>query len=318
MLSKDMCNSIVSNSKVSVIVPVYNVEGYLSRCLESLVRQTLKEIEIILVDDGSIDSSGTICEDYAAKDNRIRVIHKANGGLSSARNAGIKIATAEHIMFVDSDDYVDENYCLLPYEISIEKDIDIVCFDYYIGQNKKSDRKRRQSGFKSKQEAVDMLFDKYGSVAWDKLYRKRLFTTISYPEGRKHEDEGTTYKLFHIARSIYYLNVPLYHYCQRKESISRQSDTSRYDDAFELRKQQESDLENWGYLVSKNVKKKRAIAYLIYMGYLQKHSAECMKILDEDGSPLYDESIKRKMLYGIYKLSKEMFDKVCTMLNKRV
>ena len=118
-------------SKVSIVVPIYNVEKYLEQCIDSIINQTLKDIEIILVDDGSPDNCPQICDDYAKKDSRIKVVHKKNGGLSSARNAGIEVATGDYIGFVDSDDYIELDMYEKMYSIAIENNVDFVMSDYY-------------------------------------------------------------------------------------------------------------------------------------------------------------------------------------------
>ena len=118
------------NPLVTIIIPVYNVEKYLPKCLDSIINQTYNHLEIIIVDDGSKDSSGLICDEYALKDQRIKVLHKKNGGLSSARNAGLDIAKGDYIMFVDSDDYVESHYCEVPLKHALEKNVRIVSFGY--------------------------------------------------------------------------------------------------------------------------------------------------------------------------------------------
>lgn len=119
------------NTLVSVIVPVYKVEKYLHRCIDSIINQTYKNLEIILVDDGSPDNCGKICDEYAEKDNRIKVIHKSNGGLSSARNAGLDVANGDYVYFVDSDDYIDTKLVEDNLNLAIEHDADMVCFNYF-------------------------------------------------------------------------------------------------------------------------------------------------------------------------------------------
>ena len=114
--------------KVSVIIPVYNVESYLRKCVDSIIGQTLINIEIILVDDGSTDRSGSICDEYRRQDGRIQVIHKANGGLSSARNVGIDAASAPYIMFLDSDDWAEPGFCEIPYDAAVDTNSDLVIF----------------------------------------------------------------------------------------------------------------------------------------------------------------------------------------------
>lgn len=116
--------------KISIIVPLYNVEEYLSKCIETLINQTLKEIEIILIDDGSTDKSSKICDEYAKRDSRIRVIHQKNVGVSQARNNAIQIASGEFVMFVDGDDWIEEQTCEIAYNTAVEKKADALMFDY--------------------------------------------------------------------------------------------------------------------------------------------------------------------------------------------
>ena len=165
---------------VSVIVPVYKVEPYLERCLDSLVAQTLKEIEIIVIDDGSPDRCGEICDAYAAKDARFRVVHQENRGLSAARNAGIELARADYLMFVDSDDWVEPEFCRLPYEAAVEHGAELVMFSY-----EKTDGSRGrvcpqgfEEGAKDRVTALKMLLHGVGMVAWNKFYHKKLFSDI--------------------------------------------------------------------------------------------------------------------------------------------
>ncbi|MBQ7417168.1 MAG: glycosyltransferase family 2 protein, partial [Acidaminococcaceae bacterium] len=195
---------------VSVIMPVYKVEDVLTRCLDSLGRQSLQNIEILLIDDGSPDRCGAICNAYVEKDSRFRVFHHPkNRGLSVARNTGIENATADYLMFVDSDDYVHKDFCKLPYECAVQNDVDLVMFGYQrINKNgscKLTQKMNSESGIKTRMDALDLLFNAVGIVAWNKLYRKKLFDTVSYPEGYLFEDVGTTHKTVLLANSIYYL-----------------------------------------------------------------------------------------------------------------
>lgn len=244
---------------VSVIVPVFKAEDYLARCLDSLCKQTLREIEIVLVVDGSPDRCGEICDDYAAKDKRFRVIrHQKNKGLSAARNTGIKEARADYLMFVDSDDYVHEDFCRLPYERAVRNHADLVMFGYQrvcnhiISDNKKTrlqnlDVDLLKSGYKTKCEALDLiLWTWVGFAAWKKLYHKDLFNNISYPVGYLYEDVGTTYKTVLQASCIYYLDVALYYKCDRDGSISTLSTKKALQDRFAMALQQYRDLLSWG------------------------------------------------------------------------
>ena len=155
--------------KVSVIVPMYNVEAYLPRCLNSLRRQTLSDIEIILVDDGSPDRCGEIADRYAREDGRFRVIHQANAGLSAARNRGIELASAPYLMFVDSDDWVEPDFCRIPFETAEEHGADLVIFrrwrDGLLDQEPEAEL--LPEGLFSKEEVMPLLYHGAGVVAWN-------------------------------------------------------------------------------------------------------------------------------------------------------
>lgn len=204
----DIIHEEISQPLVSVIVPVYKVEDVLERCLDSLCRQSLLDIEIILVDDASPDRCGKICEQYAARDERFRVIHHSkNRGLSVARNTEISHASADYLMFVDSDDWVHENFCKLPYECAVQQQADLVLFCFQsIDKNGSPGLKMKAdnqgSGKLTRMEAIELMLYKIWFAAWNKLYRRILFQTVSYPEGYFYEDVGTTYKLVLLADTI--------------------------------------------------------------------------------------------------------------------
>lgn len=205
---------------ISVIVPIYNVEKYLRKCLDSLKNQTLKQIEVICIDDGSTDRSGEIADEYRSiRWPKFKVVHTDNRGLSAARNRGLNEAVADWIMFVDSDDWVDMNICKVPYEKSIEYGADIVCFKSYIvtrfGHIKKPKKTNTPTGIVDEMIAHDFG----GTVTWNKLYRKSLFYEIRYPEGRVFEDIATTHKLVHAAESILMNDECLYYHQMRYSNI---------------------------------------------------------------------------------------------------
>ncbi len=211
---------------ISVIVPIYKVEKYLNKCVKSIINQTYKNLEIILVDDGSPDNCGIICDKLAEQDDRIRVVHKKNGGLSSARNAGIEIANGEYIGFVDSDDYIEEfMYELLLKSIKENNTMLSVCAIYYTFENgeritKIKDEKDRVFDFKNAILEMNTyrLFD---MGAWSKLYHRDLFESIRFPEGKLSEDFYIMYKIFDKAQRVGYVATPCYNYLQRQNSISR-------------------------------------------------------------------------------------------------
>ena len=214
---------------VSVIIPVYNVEEYLKQCLDSVINQTYKNLEIILVDDGSFDNSGKICDEYALKDNRIKVIHKENGGLSDARNVGIKEATGEYITFIDSDDYTELDMIEYLYNVLIKFGCDIsVCTHKIIKNNKVKKSFNLKKDFKlSSYETVKRLLynDGADTSAWAKLYKRDLFTGIEYPKGKLFEDIATTYKLFIKSGEIAFGHLAKYNYKIRNTSIVRKGFT---------------------------------------------------------------------------------------------
>lgn len=212
---------------ISIIIPVYNVERYLKRCLDSVISQTYRNLEIILVDDGSTDCSGKICDEYAEKDNRIRVIHKENGGLSDARNVGIKAAFADYIAFVDSDDYVEKQYIQCLTEILFENNADIAICGYYCGKREKFPKTKRHYRKVQCFDSRVMLHNWHGknkhveTIAWNKLYKKSLFVEneIYYPVGYFNEDVQTTHLLVDKAQKIVLVNEKLYYYFKRNDSI---------------------------------------------------------------------------------------------------
>ncbi|MCL2356389.1 MAG: glycosyltransferase [Defluviitaleaceae bacterium] len=210
---------------ISVIIPVYNVENFLQRCLNSVTSQTYTRLEIILVNDGSTDNSGKICDEYAGIDNRIIVIHQENAGLSAARNSGLEIATGSYITFVDSDDWLSPD-CI---EILARADGDIsVCNPVYVWENGKTlSRKysRRESLMPLVMDSVQalrllLLQTEFDTSAWAKLYKAKIFQDIRFPVGKKYEDMGTIYKLFYASKKIVYCKVNKYYYFQRDDSIS--------------------------------------------------------------------------------------------------
>lgn len=214
-----------NNGLVSIIVPVYNVEKYLAECIESILNQSYENIEIVLIDDGATDSSGKICDAYAKKDSRIRVIHKVNGGLSSARNKGIEESCGSYLAFIDSDDKIHEDFVanLMRY---ITEDYDIVQCAYARVYEDGTLIPCNQCCISDKGKAAQKYFlGKQGNpepfdVAFNKIYRRKLFQNISYPIGRVHEDIATTYRLFYEAKNIKTIPDILYYYRIRPGSIT--------------------------------------------------------------------------------------------------
>lgn len=206
---------------VSVIVPVYKVEDFLSPCVDSILSQTYRHLEIILVDDGSPDSCGRICDDYGASDSRIKVIHKKNGGLSDARNAGMEIATGSFLMFVDSDDLLPPNAVETLLSLALEHDAQLV-----IGGHSRFETTptAQQEGsqppqiFTPIQAMEDMFLD--GCAAWARIYRKEIHRSIPYPVGRINEDEAIVLKILENCTTVVKTDTIVYHYRCRPNSIT--------------------------------------------------------------------------------------------------
>ena len=204
--------------KVSVIVPIYNVEKYLEKCINSLLSQTLEDIQIILVNDGSKDNSGNIAKEYE-KNNKDRVIYVEieNGGLSDARNYGLKYATGDFIAFLDSDDYIEKNAYEEMYNKAIEENADYVECDF-IWEFPNKIRVDKQYPYKNKKEMLSFV----RVVAWNKLIKRQLITdnNLEFPKGLRYEDVEFTYKLIPFINKFAYVDKPFIHYVQREGSIA--------------------------------------------------------------------------------------------------
>lgn len=210
---------------ISIIVPIYNTSQYLERCVRSICNQTYKNLEIILVDDGSTDGSGAQCDRLAELDKRITVYHKANGGLSDARNYGIDRAHGEYIGFVDSDDYIEPTMYEVLLQKCIEHRVKMACcgrFDEYVEHDRKENFVFSADICWSAEQAIEnlLLWKGVDSAAWDKLYDKTLWENMRYPYGEISEDVPITGKLIEKAGAIVHVGVPLYHYCHRDNSIT--------------------------------------------------------------------------------------------------
>lgn len=221
-----MKDEMSRNPLISIIVPIYNVEKYLNKCIDSIINQEYKNLEIILVDDGSPDNCGRICDEYKGKDSRIKVIHKKNGGLSSARNAGLDIATGDYIGFVDSDDYIEPSmYSKLLQAMTEEKCPLAICGTTYVFEDGKRIEKTPAGNvlvMNFEEALTEMNQYRYFDMgAWSKLYSAKLFTGIRFPVGRLSEDFFIMFRIFDKAQKAVFVSDPVYNYVQRKNSISR-------------------------------------------------------------------------------------------------
>lgn len=223
---------------ISVIVPIYKVEEYLDRCVESLVNQTYKNLEIILVDDGSPDGCPHKCEDWARKDSRIKVIHKENGGLSDARNAGMKIASGGYISFIDSDDYISLDFFETLLSVMEKENSDIVECSvvkfYEDGRFEEYSDDLAVTTFETESALSGLISENpFHQHVWNKLYKTQLVKDIPYAVGKLNEDEFWTYQVFGRAKKVSKINKTMYYYFQRSSSIMGENYSIRRLDALE-------------------------------------------------------------------------------------
>lgn len=237
---------------ISIIVPVYNVEDYLDRCVESIINQTYKNIEIFLIDDGSTDSSGKKCDKWSKLDERIKVYHKKNGGLSDTRNYGINKSTGKYLTFIDSDDYIDQEYIEYLYSLIKRDNYDISIAQQTIVT--KNDKKESTLEVKEityeKMDAIKhlLLEDSFTVSACAKMYKRELFDNIRFPKGKLYEDNGTMYKIFDNIEKVICSTRPIYYYVIRNSSITTQKFTQKKLDIISLTDEMEKFLKKYSEL----------------------------------------------------------------------
>lgn len=309
----------ISNSLISVIVPVYNVEKYLERCIDSLLVQTYKNLEIILVDDGSTDKSGKICDSYRVQDSRVVVIHKVNGGVSSARNVGIDSSRGEYIGFIDSDDWVDERMYevllrnLILYEADIS-DINSITIDHYeIIKNKaeKIDVKDGQDMLRDY-----FMLDKYSVCR--KLYKKSIIGNIRFPVGKINEDICTNFKFLKNAKRIVKSSLIMYYYFSNPNSITgtvfKEKDFDLLDACNELIRETKNSPE-----LQKLAEVKLAISYYSLLGRYILYPHSVISDLDSKIRFLH-EQLKRNyfiIMKSHTKVKKKCMITIVTLINPK-
>lgn len=280
---------------ISVVIPIYNVEKYLDSCIESVIRQTYQNLEILLVNDGSTDQSEKICREYANKDARIKIINRKNGGLSAARNSGIREAKGKYIFLLDSDDVIHTKTLQILYESLYYTNSKIAIISHkcinedqtpniYENDLKKkmitlSGRECNCAFISNELDSIDM------TVAWGKLYSKCVFDKIKYPEGKLHEDEYTTYKIFDMCDKCVYIKTEVYYYRIRQKSIMSSKKTKNYIDAIMAFKEREK------YFEERKKNEEQAIAlYRILMEYITFYEY----LIDKQENAKMREEIKRE------------------------
>ena len=239
-------------AEISIVVPIYNVEKQVKRAIDSIINQSFTDLEIILVNDGSTDNSGQICDDYKRMDGRIKVIHKKNGGLSSARNAGIEESTSPFIGFIDGDDFINESMYEILHNAIINENSDITSCNYVVVLEKETNHINNRTAknpalksFNNKQALEVMLKDdEIHRSACNKLYKKSLFEGIRFPEGILYEDTFTIFEIYAKSNKATHVEFDGYYYLLNHQSITRQSFNPKHFDAVYEIKKVVSALEN--------------------------------------------------------------------------
>ena len=292
--------------KISIIVAIYNVAEYLDECIESLMAQTYENVEIVLVDDGSTDASLEICQKYAAISSKINVAHKENGGLSDARNYGIKISNGEYLMFVDGDDTLDQFACEVLYKALKEKETDVSIGNLY-KEGEGDVRDQEHFCLYSAEDAIgEMLREtSFNTSACGKLYKKELFQEISFPKGKLYEDLGTIYKILDQANTVVYVPYDLYYYRTRENSITKQKFNPKKMDLFVVTDEMIVFLENkYPQIVQTalNRRTRYAISFLKEIAICKSNEKECIKKLRD-----YVKENIWAYLKSPYKLTSKLF-----------
>ncbi len=287
---------------VSIIVPVYKVEKYLSNCIESILLQTFKDFELILVDDGSPDNCGKICDDYARKDSRIKVIHQENGGLSVARNSAIDIAMGDYLTFIDSDDFVLPHYLEKMVNASLVNGADISVCGIVRCSSSDSLADIAEDSTKNDVEVfvddkMDVFFTtkKINTTAWGKLYRSFIFKTVKYPVGKYHEDVLTIYKTIHLANKVVVCNYQGYVYRKNEESIVNESYSPKKWHAIE------ACVERAGF-IERNYPKQKKYAYRSIVYYCNQILISMAKsrVNDKDSFARLQKLYRKYLWYYIF------------------
>lgn len=280
---------------VSVIVPIYNVEDYISDCIESIINQTYTDLEILLIDDGSTDNSSRICDEYAQNDSRIKVFHKKNNGVSAARNFGLDIAIGEYIIFVDSDDCININFIKI-LASSFDDNIDIVIADYYDSYNEKINFYENVCKKDNQIIKINSNFDcteKYAKMnVWGNMYKRTLIENLRFDENLSiGEDTLFHYMVLNKSKYINYIHTQLYYYRHRETSVMNEKfSIKKYDEIRSLKKF--VSLFKNGTKANKTSAARLVLAcYIMYnKNYKYKNNCDIFKLLTED---------IRNYIYGI-------------------
>ena len=314
--------------QISIVVPVYNVENYLSYCVESLRQQTYKNIEIILVDDGSTDSSGEICDQYAREDDRIKVLHIENGGLSNARNTGVKESSTDWIVFIDSDDYYDHRAIEYLVELRDKYRVDLVATPVIEVRNYENsdflgDFREKYSGKLDRRTALEQMFygNYVGTHSGGKLYKKEILLRFPYPNGMLYEDLALAYEHIAFCENIAVSDLNLYKYYRRPGSIVNSKYSDRLLDFYKAMEWNRSYIER-DYSGDRDMRRALNVRY-VFNGLHIVHAmlssdmyAEVNKIRKEyiqyfkDVIPNSNVTRKNKLKYILFLVSAKLYKKV--------
>ncbi|MBS4198412.1 glycosyltransferase [Bacillus sp. FJAT-49732] len=333
--------------KLSIIVPIYKVEKYLPKCIDSILAQTFTDFELILVNDGSPDNCGRICDEYAKRDKRIIVIHKENGGLSSARNAGIKVARGKYIGFVDSDDFIDKNkYHILLLNAELHSSDVVVCDVIKVNVNKIDELNEQENknyhvkhftniqALNELYNSIDNIFDSMGQKAerWifavNKIYKRSLFYSLKFEEGRIFEDEYIAHKIYYQCTKITSISAKLYYYVQRPDSIVNTNfSTKKFDRVYALKDR--SDFFKHVKELDLHEKAFKCYVEVLFWNYLEgrlrlseakKELKQLKKTLNGSLLPLIKNpyiSSKQKVMVTLFIIHPVIFDRIVNLVDRR-
>lgn len=316
---------------ISVIVPVYNVKDYLAKCLDSITTQSYKDLEIIVVDDGSTDGSSELCDEYAKKDKRIRVVHQKNAGLSAARNTGIEAAIGKYLMFLDSDDTIDPDVIKTLNDALRKDEVKIaICGRAYTFEDGKKIEKVKENIHKTMffEEAIEemnryILFD---MSANGKLFHRELFENLRFPIGKLSEDFFIMPDLFKLAEKVSYISKPNYNYLQRKNSITKNKKIN--EDFLEAAKEQMKKMENESERLKIITHVAYASAALTVYDFFIKNKVKCpkeklqkFKKIVKDSKPFIDKyeglSKAKKIQFLLFGFNRGIY-KAIFMIHRRI
>jgi len=296
------------NKKISIVIPIYKVEKYLDKCVESVLCQTYKNLEIILVDDGSPDNCPKKCDEWAKKDNRIKVIHKANGGLSDARNCGIDNACGDYIMFVDSDDYLTINALEKLTEILERNNADFVMGGVTIFKEDTTPQVEKSNEREQLFEGEQVIENIYKSeipfimTAWAKLYKISIFENLRYEVGKIHEDEFMYHKFMAKTRKFVYTSFPVYNYLVRSSGITGSVSEKNLEHTIEAFIERFKFMEkNFPNRHAKNVNMHLSNLRALYVS--KRFNAKYKKLIKEEFKKTYKEPVKKIFLNRLFNFS---------------